>query len=135
VTDKGMSAALYMALSRSLWRTFALDHPVDPELTMAETNRHILADTHGGLFITLFYGILNPHDGNFTYCSAGHHPALLIRAKDNSIEELAHTGIPLGVFEEASWIRAMQWYSIPMASQMLKTRQKNVSTLNGCGEQ
>jgi len=103
VTDKGMSAALYMALSRSLWRTFALDHPIEPELTMTETNRHILADTHGGLFITLFYGILNPHDGNFTYCSAGHHPALLIRAKDSSIEELAHTGIPLGVFDDASW--------------------------------
>jgi serine phosphatase RsbU (regulator of sigma subunit)/DNA-binding response OmpR family regulator len=103
VTDKGMSAALYMALSRSLWRTFALDHPVNPELTMTETNRHILADTHGGLFVTLLYGILNPHDGTFTYCSAGHHPALLIRAKDSSIEELAHTGIPLGVFDEARW--------------------------------
>jgi serine phosphatase RsbU (regulator of sigma subunit)/CheY-like chemotaxis protein len=103
VTDKGMSAALYMALSRSLWRTFALDHPAEPELTMTETNRHILADTHGGLFITLFYGILNPHDGSFTYCNAGHLPALLIRAKDSSIEELAHTGIPLGVFGEASW--------------------------------
>ena len=103
VTDKGMSAALYMVLSRSLWRTFALDHPVEPELTMTETNRHIMTDTHGGLFITLFYGILNPHDGNFTYCNAGHHPALLIRAKDSSIEELTHTGIPLGVFDEASW--------------------------------
>ncbi len=103
VTDKGMSAALYMALSRSLWRTFALDHPVDPEVTVLETNRHILADTHGGLYITLFYGILNPTDGIFTYCNAGHHPALLIRAKDNSIEELVHTGIPLGVFDDASW--------------------------------
>ena len=105
VTDKGMSAALYMALSRSLWRTFALDHPIEPELTMTETNRHILADTHGGLFVTLFYGILNPRDGTFTYCNAGHHPALLARAMDCSIEELAHTGIPLGVFDKASWSR------------------------------
>ncbi len=105
VTDKGMSAALYMALSRSLWRAFALDHPVDPELTLADTNRHILADTHGGLFVTLFYGILNIHDGSFTYCNAGHHPALLIRAEDSSLEELAHTGIPLGVFDKATWVQ------------------------------
>ncbi len=103
VTDKGTSAALYMALSRSLWRTFAVNHPTEPEQTMAETNRRILADTHGGLFITLFYGILNPKNGNFIYCNAGHHPVLLIRSGDSSVEELERTGIPLGVFDETSW--------------------------------
>jgi len=105
VTDKGTSAALYMALSRSIWRTFAFTHPDEPELTMTETNQRILADTHGGLFITLFFGILNPADGSFAYCSAGHHPALLLRAKDGSVERLARTGIPLGAFEEAKWER------------------------------
>ena len=106
VTDKGTSAALFMALSRSLWRTFAIDHPDEPELTMAETNRRILADTHGGLFITLFYGILNPEDGSFSYCSAGHHPAFLIRAKDGSVEQLERTGIPLGAYDDVSWDKA-----------------------------
>jgi serine phosphatase RsbU (regulator of sigma subunit) len=105
VTDKGTSAALYMALSRSIWRTFAFTHPDEPELTMTETNQRILADTHGGLFITLFFGILNPADGSFAYCSAGHHPALLLRAKDGSVERLPRTGIPLGAFEEAKWER------------------------------
>ena len=103
VTDKGTSAALFMALGRSLWRTFAINHQTEPELTMAETNRRILGDTHGGLFITMFYGILNPQNGNFIYCSAGHHPALLMRAKDGTVEELGRTGIPLGVFDEANW--------------------------------
>jgi sigma-B regulation protein RsbU (phosphoserine phosphatase) len=105
VTDKGTSAALYMALSRSLWRTFAADHPAEPELAMAETNRRIMADTHGGLFITLFYGILNPEDGTFTYCSAGHHPAFLIKASNGGVVQLEHTGIPLGVFDDARWER------------------------------
>jgi len=105
VTDKGTSAALYMALSRSLWRTYAFNHPAEPELTMAETNRRMLADTHGGLFITLFYGILNPEDGTFTYCSAGHHPAFLVREADGAVELLERTGVPLGVFDEASWDR------------------------------
>jgi serine phosphatase RsbU (regulator of sigma subunit) len=105
VTDKGTSAALFMALSRSLWRTFAVDYPAEPEKTIAETNRRILADTHGGLFITLFYGILNFQDGNFYYCNAGHHPAYLVRGRDGSIEELGRTGIPLGVLKETSWSR------------------------------
>jgi serine phosphatase RsbU (regulator of sigma subunit) len=105
VTDKGTSAALYMALGRSLWRTFALNHPEEPELTMAETNQRILEDTHGGLFITLFYAILDPGEGWLSFCNAGHLPGLLVRAKDGSIELLERTGIPLGVFGEASWER------------------------------
>lgn len=103
VTDKGTSAALFMALSRSLWRTYAVDYPDNPETTMSETNQRILADTHGGLFITLFYGILNPKTGDFTYCSAGHHPAYWLRSKDGSMEELSRTGIPLGVLDDTTW--------------------------------
>jgi serine phosphatase RsbU (regulator of sigma subunit) len=103
VTDKGTSAALYMALSRSIWRTFAAEYPDHPERTMELTNQRILADTHGGLFITLFYAILDPQNGDFSYCSAGHYPAYLVRSRDGSIEELARTGIPLGVMEETSW--------------------------------
>ncbi len=105
VTDKGTSAALYMALGRSLWRTFAVAHPSEPELTIAETNRRILADTHGGLFITLFYAILDPSTGQLTYCSAGHLPGLLVRSGDNLFEQLERTGMPLGVLEDASWNR------------------------------
>jgi serine phosphatase RsbU (regulator of sigma subunit) len=105
VTDKGTSAALFMALSRSLWRTFAINHPAEPERTMAETNQRILADTHGGLYITLLYGILDPQQGEFIYCSAGHHPALLLRAQDGSMEKLERSGMPLGVLEEANWKR------------------------------
>jgi serine phosphatase RsbU (regulator of sigma subunit) len=105
VTDKGTSAALFMALSRSLWRTFAVDFPAEPERTMTETNRRILADTHGGLYITLFYGILDPHNGDFDYCSAGHYPVYWVQARDGAVAELGRTGIPLGVLEEASWSR------------------------------
>jgi serine phosphatase RsbU (regulator of sigma subunit) len=105
VTDKGTGAALFMALSRSLWRTFAVDHPDQPELTMTETNRRILSDTHGGLFITLLYAILDPEAGEFSYCSAGHLPALVLREKDGSLEELPRTGMPLGVMEGTQWER------------------------------
>ena len=106
VTDKGTSAALFMALSRSIWRTFAVEHPAEPERTMADTNRRIVSDTHGGLFITMLYGILNPQNGEYSYCSAGHHPAFLLREKGGDVETLGSTGFPLGIMDETTWSRA-----------------------------
>jgi serine phosphatase RsbU (regulator of sigma subunit)/tetratricopeptide (TPR) repeat protein len=106
VTDKGTGAALFMALGRALWRTFALEHPSEPEQTMTDTNQRLLADTHGGLFITLFYGILDPRSGELTYCSAGHLPGLLLRAADGSLDKLPRTGMPVGAIEGATWNRA-----------------------------
>jgi serine phosphatase RsbU (regulator of sigma subunit) len=103
VTDKGTGAALFMALSRSLWRTFATEFPAQPELTLVKTNQRILADSHGGLYITLFYGILDPKSGDFTYSNAGHNTAFLLRGVDGSILELVPGGMPLGVMDEATW--------------------------------
>jgi sigma-B regulation protein RsbU (phosphoserine phosphatase) len=103
VTDKGTGAALFMALSRSLWRTFAAEFPTQPELTLVKTNQRILADSHGGLYITLFYGILNPDSGEFIFSNAGHNTAFLLRGGDGSIVELVPGGMPLGVMDEATW--------------------------------
>jgi serine phosphatase RsbU (regulator of sigma subunit) len=103
VTDKGTGAALFMALSRSLWRTFAAEFPTQPELTLAKTNQRILADSHGGLYITFFFGILNTANGEFIYSNAGHNTAFLLRGEDGSMVELVPGGMPLGVMDEATW--------------------------------
>jgi serine phosphatase RsbU (regulator of sigma subunit) len=100
VSDKGMAAALFMALSRSLVRAAALDGS-DPAAALTRANRWITRDSESGMFVTLFYGILDLSSGVLRYCCAGHNPPIL-RSRDGSIRELSTPGIALGVIEEAA---------------------------------
>lgn len=105
VTDKGMGAALLMALTSTLVRTFAPRYPTLPALTLGSISERILSDTRGGMFVTAFFGILETHTGRFTYANAGHPPGFLVslrRGREN-LERLARTGMALGVTDETSW--------------------------------
>lgn len=104
VADKGVGAALYMALSRTLIRTYAMEHPDQPEEALRIANERILMDTQSDQFVTVFYGVLDMVQGTFTYCNAGHNPGYLIHTNGGqSVAELTRTGIPLGMFAGKSW--------------------------------
>jgi len=97
-----MGAALFMTSSRTLLRAYAVEYPDQPAQVLKAVNRQITQNTRGGLFVTLFYGILDPANRSMLYCNAGHNPPCLLRSVGR-VEELHGTGIPLGVFETASW--------------------------------
>jgi ABC-type cobalamin/Fe3+-siderophores transport system ATPase subunit len=116
VADKGMGAALYMALARTLIRTYAGDYPDRPDLALEAANGRILADTGADLFVTVFYGILETGSGLLTYCNAGHHPPYLLPppAPANAplptgspelpaVEPLPGRSMAIGVLEDAGW--------------------------------
>jgi len=104
VADKGVGAALFMALSRTLIRSYAIEHETAPERVLAAVNRRILSDASADLFITTFYGILNSMSGEITYANAGHNPPYLVSDEaGKSIHELKKTGMALGLFEENEW--------------------------------
>lgn len=104
VSDKGLGAALYMSLSRTLLRIYATQQP-DPAAVLELTNKHILQDTHAGFFITVFYGVLDPLTGVLTYGNAGHLPPVLIpyQQPERELALLPRTGMALGVCESAHW--------------------------------
>ena len=104
VADKGMGAALFMALSRTLIRTYAVEYDTQPEFALSAANRRILADTRAGLFVTVFYGVLDPSSGELTYSNAGHNPPYLLNAREgNTVQELDRTGVPLGILDGVTW--------------------------------
>jgi sigma-B regulation protein RsbU (phosphoserine phosphatase) len=103
VADKGIGAALYTTC-RTLIRTFAGEHPDKPELVLSKANNRILADTHGGLFITVFYAVLDPASGVMKYCNAGHNPPFVFSPEQAGTHRgLSRTGMPLGIIDDANW--------------------------------
>ncbi len=96
VADKGVPAALFMVLSRTLVRTMALDGR-PPAAAVSRANDLILADARSGLFVTLCYAVLHPDSGEVRYVNAGHMPPLLVRAASGVVEVLPSAGMALGV--------------------------------------
>ncbi len=104
VADKGMGAALFMALCRTLVRTYAFEHPTRPDLVFMAVNQRMLTDTRADLFVTMFYAVLDPRSASMIYCNAGHNPPLLLSAQDaQGIVTLGKTGMALGVLERETW--------------------------------
>ena len=108
VCDKGAGAALYMALSCPLIRTYAAEYPAQPESVLNAVNRRILNDNYTYHFVTVFYSILDPNTGTLEYCNAGHLPPYLISAHGSgSVQSLTRTGIPLGLFADGNFERGL----------------------------
>ncbi len=90
VSGKGVPAALFMAISRTLLRATALfGSPPGP--CLENLNNMLAENNERSLFVTVFYGILDMRDGTFTYANAGHNPPLLLRT-DGTVEVLPRTG-------------------------------------------
>jgi serine phosphatase RsbU (regulator of sigma subunit) len=97
VSDKGLPAALYMALTRSLLRAEAR-RGQSPLTVLNSVNRLLLELGDGKSFVTLFYGIIDRQDGRMVYARAGHERPYLLH--DGAAEFLPGDGMPLGLFAD-----------------------------------
>jgi sigma-B regulation protein RsbU (phosphoserine phosphatase) len=100
VAGKGMPAALFMAVSRTLLRAAAL-RGAAPGECLGEVNRLLRRDSNAPLFVTLFYASLEPQSGELLAANGGHLPPFLLRA--GRVEPLPCRGLPVGSFPDATY--------------------------------
>lgn len=103
VSGKGIPAALFMALSRIIVRVNATWHKDEPAQAIHDANNLIAADATAGMFVTLFYGVLDHDRKALTYVNAGHNPPIVYHAADATLTELEATGIALGIQEDSAY--------------------------------
>jgi phosphoserine phosphatase RsbU/P len=93
VAGKGIPAALYMAVARTVMRSLA--SIPDVAARIREANRLLSTENAASMFVTMFHGVLDLNTGALVYCNAGHNPPYLLRAE--TVEILDPTGPAFGL--------------------------------------
>jgi len=101
VSDKGMAAAIFMALTRSLVRAEA-SRGVFPAQVLHRVNQHLMDINESGMFVTLLYGILHGRNGEFLYARAGHELPMILDPEGQAIAVPQGSGQLLGLFPDPS---------------------------------
>jgi phosphoserine phosphatase RsbU/P len=102
VAGKGMPAAIYMAVCRTMLKAIGSEVK-NPAECIAKVNNMLIPESDISTFVTVFYGLLNTETGKLTYCNGGHNLPYLLRT-DGIVEELKDVGgLLLGKFENAPY--------------------------------
>jgi sigma-B regulation protein RsbU (phosphoserine phosphatase) len=96
VSGKGVPAALFMAVARTLLRATA-ENQKGPAECFAYMNNTLL-ESDSGMFVTLFFGILSTRTGELVFANAGHNPPLIFTSAGNVRVLSELSGPMLGVF-------------------------------------
>ncbi len=98
VADKGVPAALFMALSRTILRTVGFNRR-DPGQVLTRVNEIINIDAESDLFVTVFYAIWDPKTKVISFANGGHNPPIIMNKKGEP-RLLKAPGIALGVLPD-----------------------------------
>jgi sigma-B regulation protein RsbU (phosphoserine phosphatase) len=90
VSGKGIPAAIFMAVSRTLIRATGV-RGGSPAECIAYSNKLLAAESVDCMFVTVFYGIININTGEINYCNAGHNPPYVLK-HDGKVEPLPTMG-------------------------------------------
>ena len=99
VSDKGLPAALYMTVTRTLIHAYAADGGT-PARVLEEVNELLVNDLPESMFITVVYAILSLDSGELVYANAGHNLPLMYRLEQEQVEQLPKGGTALGILTD-----------------------------------
>ncbi len=98
VSGKGMPAALFMAISRTLVKAVA-SKGESPASCLSQVNDLLSQDNPRSMFVTLIYGVLDVGTGQFEYCNAGHNPPFIVTGNGNAGYLETKQNVALGIVE------------------------------------
>ncbi|MDX1591208.1 MAG: SpoIIE family protein phosphatase [Balneolaceae bacterium] len=102
VAGKGMPAAIYMAVCRTMLKAIGSEVK-DPAECITKVNNMLIPESDISTFVTVFYGIMNTKTGELSYCNGGHNLPYIQRT-DGTVEEIKNVGgLLLGKFENAPY--------------------------------
>jgi len=108
VVDKGVPAALFMALSRTMIRTLSLGGR-GPAAVLSKANEFILRDSRASLFLSAIYVELDIHSGRVCYANAGHNRPIWLRKNTGQCQELSEAGSMLAFMDYQSYEEQEMW--------------------------
>jgi sigma-B regulation protein RsbU (phosphoserine phosphatase) len=98
VSGKGIPAAIFMAVSRTLIKATGM-HNLSSAAVMHEANNMLASESLDSMFVTVFYGVMDLETGHIDYTNAGHNQPYVLHP-DGSVEALPTQGnMALGAFE------------------------------------
>lgn len=107
VAGKGVPGAVMMAVTRSVLRARASNTRSPPDV-LKSTNAILRPDMKKGMFVSMFYGLLDTTTGKMEFSSAGHNPTLIYRAKSGKIESIKCKGLALGIGDSKTFDRLIE---------------------------
>lgn len=131
VSDKGMPAALFMALTRSLVRAEAQREP-SPERVLRRVHHLLLELAEPTQFVTLFYGVLHLTTRNMQFVRAGHDYPLVVR--ENEVITLRGTGTMLGMLDDSEVILNEQEIALQSGDRLVLYTDGMTDAVNAAEE-
>lgn len=104
VAGKGLAGCLVMSMLSALLRALRATHAT-PSAMLAALDERLSESLRPGVFVTMWYGVLDPKSGELAFSSAGHNPLVVWRAATGTLERIESGGIPLAAFRNGA-IRA-----------------------------
>lgn len=102
VSGKGVPAALFMVMAKTLIRAIA-KHETAPEKILTSLNLELCRDNDAAMFVTLFLATFDLNTGRLRFSSGGHNPPLVLRQTGCAEYLQGHTGTALGIIDQITY--------------------------------
>lgn len=104
VCGHGVGSALLSVSAMNVLKTQSLPEAdfFDPASVLGGLNRMFPMESHGGMFFTIWYGVLDVRGGRLRYSAAGHPPAVMVRP-GHPPRPVGEPALPIGTFENATF--------------------------------